>query len=248
MTPSVAGVVLAAGAGTRLRPLTHRRPKPLCPVANRPLVDHALDRTATVTGDLAVNVHHGRHAMEAHLEGRVHLSIEEELLGTAGALGRLREWIDGRHVVVVNADTWQKKPQLGPLVEGWDEETVRLLTGGPPGLRPEVVVAASVLPWSIVSELEAVPSGLFEVVWEPANDGGRLETVAATSEVIDCGTPRGYLEANLQASGGASVIAPGAVVEGELHESVVWPGMWVRRGEVLRRAVRYGPHHTLAVR
>ena len=48
MTDDVAGVVLAAGAGTRLRPLTLVRPKPLCPVGDRPLVDHALDRVATV--------------------------------------------------------------------------------------------------------------------------------------------------------------------------------------------------------
>ena len=55
----LAGVVLAAGLGTRLRPLTLVRPKPLCPVGDRPLLDHALDRMAAVAGDVAVNVHHG---------------------------------------------------------------------------------------------------------------------------------------------------------------------------------------------
>ena len=44
MPDSLAAVVLAAGAGTRLRPLTRLRPKALCPVGDRPLVDHALDR------------------------------------------------------------------------------------------------------------------------------------------------------------------------------------------------------------
>ena len=53
----VAGVVLAAGAGTRLRPLTDERPKAMCPVGNVPLVDHALARVAPYAGSLAVNVH-----------------------------------------------------------------------------------------------------------------------------------------------------------------------------------------------
>src|SRR5439155_26439775 len=89
----LAAVVLAAGAGTRLRPLTWLRPKPLCPVDNVALVDLAMDRVSGVSGPggVAVNVHHGRSAMEAHLADRVHLSVEEpEALGTAGALGNLR--------------------------------------------------------------------------------------------------------------------------------------------------------------
>ena len=98
MGESLAGVVLAAGAGSRLRPLTRLRPKALCPVGDRPLVDHACDRAASVTSDVAVNVHHGRALVEAHLADRpLHLSVEaDEARGTAGALGLLRPWIDGR--------------------------------------------------------------------------------------------------------------------------------------------------------
>ncbi|OWY62614.1 hypothetical protein B7486_57495, partial [cyanobacterium TDX16] len=55
----LAGLVLAAGAGQRLRPLTRLRPKPLCPVAHVPLVDLGLDRVAPHVGEVAVNVHHG---------------------------------------------------------------------------------------------------------------------------------------------------------------------------------------------
>ncbi|MGH9084755.1 MAG: sugar phosphate nucleotidyltransferase, partial [Acidimicrobiales bacterium] len=108
MTDGVAGVVLAAGAGTRLRPLTSLRPKALCPVGNVPLVDLAVERVRPAVEAVAVNVHHGREAMEAHLStAAVHVSVEpDEALGTAGALGRLRGWIDGRGVLVVNADAW----------------------------------------------------------------------------------------------------------------------------------------------
>src|SRR5215831_32736 len=101
MADSVAGVVLAAGAGTRLRPLTVLRPKVLCPLGDRPLVDHAIDRFAGVTDSVAVNVHAGREELESHLTGRVHMSFEEEAaLGTAGALGHMKDWISGRPVVV----------------------------------------------------------------------------------------------------------------------------------------------------
>src|SRR3954471_155012 len=107
MADSLAGIVLAAGAGTRLRPLTELRPKALCPVNNVPLVDLALARVAAATADMAVNAHHGRATLQTHIGDRAHLSIEEpEALGTAGALGQLRDWIDRRPVLVTNADAW----------------------------------------------------------------------------------------------------------------------------------------------
>ena len=98
------GVVLAAGRGTRLRPLTRLRPKALCPVGNVPLVDLALERVRPAVGEVAVNLHHGRRTLDAHLADDVHRSVEaDQPLGTAGALGLLRSWIDGRGVLVVNA-------------------------------------------------------------------------------------------------------------------------------------------------
>ena len=76
----VVGIVLAAGAGTRLRPLTLERPKALCPVGDVPLVDLAVDRVAPFVGAVAVNVHHGRDQLEPHLfaRGDVHVSVEAE--------------------------------------------------------------------------------------------------------------------------------------------------------------------------
>src|SRR5437773_5066779 len=129
----LAAVVLAAGAGTRLRPLTWLRPKALCPVENVPLVDLTVGWARVITSAVAVNVHHGRGAMESHLAGRVHLSVEEPAaLGTAGALGLLRDWIAGRPVLVLNADAWHEA-DLTPFVAGWDGERVRLLTVLRPG-------------------------------------------------------------------------------------------------------------------
>jgi NDP-sugar pyrophosphorylase family protein len=67
---SLVAVVLAAGGGTRLRPLTSLIPKALCPVNNVPLVDLAFRRVGEVTREIAVNIHHFRELMEEHLAGR----------------------------------------------------------------------------------------------------------------------------------------------------------------------------------
>ena len=245
-------VVLAAGEGARLRPLSRLRPKPLCPVANVPLLDLALDRAHGVTAAVAVNVHHGREAIEAHLDGRAHLSVEEdEALGTAGALGLLREWIDGRDVLVLNGDVWAPGA-LAPAVAGWDRQRPRLLLAGedrlvPPD-RPRNLFAASLMPWAEVARLVPVPSGLWEVSWRDRMAEGAVEVVRWDGPFIDCGTPARYLAANLAAGGGEPVVGEGAVVEGKLERAVVWPGARVRAGEVLVDAIRADDSVTVLVR
>lgn len=251
------GVVLAAGAGRRLAPLTRLRPKPLCPVGNVPLLDLALERLRSAgIARVAVNVHHGRAAMEAHLAERpVHVSIEErEALGTAGALGHLRSWIAGAGTVVVNADAWCPG-SLRPLVEGWDGERVRLLLVGEDDLTPGSRVAGALMPWRDVAALPASPAGLYEHSWAAAQRDGRLEVVRHDGPFVDCGTPRDYLEANLRAVGQGALVDPsatvtgaversavgaGAVVAGTVRRSVLWSGAEVRAGEHLEGAVRTG--------
>lgn len=253
MGDSLAALVLAAGSGTRLRPLTLFRPKALCPVLNVPLVDLAVGRVAPIvgTGAVAVNVHAGRRQLEAHLGGSVHISVEErEPLGTAGAVAHLRPWLDGRPVLVVNADAWHQT-DLAPLVERWDGERVCVLVAGSPdeGFGPGSAVLGSLLPWAEVETLPTEPSGLWEVSWRARAEEGRLQVVASPpTRLIDCGTPRRYLAANLAASGGEPVVGPGSVVEGTLVRSVVWPGGRVRRDEVLVDAVRVGETLTVDAR
>src|SRR3954454_7279536 len=123
----LAAVVLAAGAGTRLRPLTWLRPKALCPVDNVPLVDLTVGWARTVTSAVAVNIHHGRAAMESHLAGRVHLSIEEQqALGTAGGVANLKRWGDGRGAFVMSADAGHDADLVVSAIGGAGER-VRLL-------------------------------------------------------------------------------------------------------------------------
>jgi NDP-sugar pyrophosphorylase family protein len=251
MADSVAAIVLAAGAGTRLLPLTRLRPKALCPVGGVPLVDLAVARVRDVTAAVAVNVHAGRDLLEPHLRGLgVHVSVEEpEALGTGGAVARLRGWLDGRPALVVNGDAWHTA-SLAPFVDGWDGERVRLIVAGSatapfgPGLR----VIGSLLPPADVAALPEGVSGLSVVCWRPALASGRLEVVGADVAFVDCGTPRSYLAANLLASGGRSVVGEGARVEGEVVRSVVWDGGRVRPDERLVDAVRADRGVTVLVR
>jgi len=259
----VAGVVLAAGAGSRLRPLTDLLPKALVPVGGVPLLDGALARLAGAVGagprHLAVNAHAHADRVAAAVASRAHLSREDspdgaaEALGTAGALGALRDWVDGRAVLVTNADVWVRDGAAATtaLLQGWDGERCRLLcepaaqdvradfrTAGGTGVR---YLGSCLLPAGLVAPLEPVPSGLYEVLWRDLDAAGALDlAVVAPGGSVDCGTPADYLRANLAATGGASAVSPGAVVAGRVERCVVWPGAVVEAHEHLVEVVRAG--------
>src|SRR2546423_887966 len=129
----VAALVLAAGAGTRLRPLTTIRPKPLCPVDNVPLIDLALQEVTALLGlvgpdRLAVNANHLAEQIVGHIGDRATLSVERPVaLGTAGAIGRLRDWVDGRAILVRNTDVWRSEAVPQAFLDDWDRLRPRLL-------------------------------------------------------------------------------------------------------------------------
>jgi NDP-sugar pyrophosphorylase family protein len=282
--PDLAGlcaVVLAAGEGRRLRPLTEGRPKALCPVGNVPLLDRALDRVEALglrgPASVAVNASYLADQVAGHVGGRVHLSIERgRPLGTAGALGQLRDWIGGRGVLVGNADAFlagvDQPPgaDIADLLAGWDGEGVRLL-GRPaePGGRGEFGIwrfaGFSLLPWRAVSDLPARPSELWREVWRPAEARRELHVIAYRGSYTDTGTPSDYLAANMlvaDAYGGLlvaddatvagpadrAVVGAGAEVRGALSRAVVWPGGYVAPGEHLVDAVRVGRDLTVPAR
>lgn len=124
-------MVMAAGLGKRMRPLTASRPKPLVEVAGRALVDHVLDRLkAAGVAKAVVNVHYLAGALEAHLRNRVEgieIAVSDErkqLLETGGGLKRALPLIDADPFLVVNSDNlWVDGPldTLRLLASGWDE-------------------------------------------------------------------------------------------------------------------------------
>jgi N-acetyl-alpha-D-muramate 1-phosphate uridylyltransferase len=236
----LAAVVLAAGSGTRLRPLTELLPKALCPVNNKALVDHALDSVELVASRVAVNAWHKSGLVVEHLQNRVHMSVEEAPLGTAGALGNLRDWLGSRNVLVHNADSWHRA-ELPGFVRGWDGERVRLLVKRnltAPDFGDWRFCGVSLMPNALAKTFEAVPTGLWEVSWAKLAEQGLLDLVYYDGPFFDCGTHEDYLEANLMASEGRNVVAPDAVVEGDITQCVVWSGAKVASGETLERVIR----------
>lgn len=109
------GFILAAGFGTRLRPVTYTLPKPMVPLLNRPLIAWAVESfLAAGIHDLIVNLHHLPDPLELYLTheygDRVtfHFSREEEILGTGGGIRRVRPILETEEeFLLVNGDTVQ---------------------------------------------------------------------------------------------------------------------------------------------
>jgi len=104
-------MVLAAGFGTRLQPLTHVLPKPMFPVLGRPLLSHTFDilESANIT-DVAVNVHHLPDFIINYFEKQklhdlnLHFSREEKILGTAGGIKKMEGFLEGGPFILINSD------------------------------------------------------------------------------------------------------------------------------------------------
>ena len=122
-------MVLAAGLGTRMRPLTDTRPKALVEVAGKALIDHTLDRLAQVGVERAVvNVHAFADQMEAHLARRTDLEIlisdeRDALLETGGGMKKARAMLGEAPIWVANSDyVWidEGEPGLARVARTWD--------------------------------------------------------------------------------------------------------------------------------
>ena len=122
-------MIMAAGLGTRMRPLTNDRPKPMVMVAGKTLIDHDLDRlVAAGVRMVVVNLHYKAEMLRAHLAKRKDIEIRYsdesgELLGTGGGIVRALQNFDGQPFFVLNSDSiWVEgtAPALTRMIETWD--------------------------------------------------------------------------------------------------------------------------------
>ncbi len=130
-------MVMAAGLGTRMLPLTKGRPKPLVQVAGQTLLDHVLDQLrAAGVGRIVVNVHYLADQVEAHLANHaadfdVRISDERALLrDTGGGLVQARDLIAGDPFYCINADNWWTdvgENGLLRMAEAWDDARMDVL-------------------------------------------------------------------------------------------------------------------------
>jgi MurNAc alpha-1-phosphate uridylyltransferase len=126
-------MVLAAGRGTRMQPLTDKIPKPMVAVAGKPLIDHVLDRLAQTGVERAVvNVHYLADQLIRHLAPRTRpkVAISDErglLLGTGGGVKKALPELGDAPFFHINSDTiWIDgvKPNLARLADVFDPSTM----------------------------------------------------------------------------------------------------------------------------
>ena len=131
MTKVETAMVMAAGLGKRMRPLTETRPKPLVEVAGKAMIDHCFEKLVEAgVGKAVVNVHYLADMMEAHLAAlpypiKIRVSDERaQLLETGGGLAQAESMIDEEIFFCINSDNlWTDGPtnSLHRLAQTWDD-------------------------------------------------------------------------------------------------------------------------------
>lgn len=129
-------MVLAAGLGTRMRPITDRIPKPLVEVYGKTLLDHGLDALVKAgVEDVIINVHYHADQIEAHVSNRKDLNIiisdeRSELLDSGGGIAKALPHLGDDPFFLINADSfWVEgyRPNLSRMAEEWCNSEMDIL-------------------------------------------------------------------------------------------------------------------------
>jgi mannose-1-phosphate guanylyltransferase len=247
-------MVLCAGLGTRLRPLTDELPKPLVPVGDRPILAHIASRLrAHGMSEAVINTHHLAGEFDSHISSlavRIHRTHEADIRGTAGGVAAARHLLGPAPVLVHNGDTLVQPP-LGELL-GYGSDglclavTPRAAGQGSVGLDaqgnvvrlrgqqfgPEAsggdYIGVAALGARCLASLPEFGCLIGDWALPELRRGGRISTVAASSAWIDAGDLAGYLRANLL------WLADHANAE---HGCWVGPGAAVHGGAQLERCL-----------
>ncbi|MCC5849916.1 MAG: phosphotransferase [Verrucomicrobia bacterium] len=250
-------ILLAAGYGSRLRPLTQHLPKPLIPHGGIPLIARLMQHfSKNGVTDVLINVHHLAAVMLREVPGlvpsgmRVNFSHEPMILGTGGALRRMAWFFDDNPLWVCNADIVMDL-NLKPLIEAFQRERPLAALWMLPDSGPKTVklegerivdfrgggVTFSGLHLMSPEILEFLPrEEKFSSVitaYERGMDKGRqvLGIQVPGSRWADLGTPEQYLAAN----GGSSILWPGAQVDdgARVDQAIVVDGVRIRAGQTV---------------
>ena len=131
MTEIKRAMIMGAGHGTRMAPLTDDKPKPLVRFMGKPLIDHALARlSAAGVDEVVVNVHAHADLLEAHLKRipmpKIVISDErDQLLDTGGGVKKARSLLGDDPIITFNSDSvWSegRRPTLTRMMDAWDPE------------------------------------------------------------------------------------------------------------------------------
>lgn len=215
-------MVLCAGFGTRLRPLTDELPKPLVPVGDRPLLAHIAERLARAGAqELVLNLHHRSQEFDRVLSGlgaKSHVILEPEIRGTAGGIAGARALLAPGPALVQNGDILCDPPVKDLLAKVGDglclavkprqvgEGSVGLdATGGVVRLRGRVFgvetqggdyVGVAALGPRCLATLPDMGCLIGDWALPELERGGRIETVFAHGDWFDVGSLDAYRDEN----------------------------------------------------
>lgn len=268
-------MILCAGFGTRLRPLTDELPKPLVPVGDRPLLAHILERLrlAGVTR-VVLNLHHKSDEIIRSLNGlplEAQVLVEEEILGTAGGVAAARHRFGPGPVLLHNGDILTTPPvgQLlakdrgglclavsarpagqGTVGLGAGDQVVRLRgrTYGDEVSGADYIGIAALGARCLASLPER---GCLIQDWAipELEAGGRIDALRTTARWSDLGQLEDYVQANWDWLGArAHALGPGATVSEtvKLERSVIGAGASVTGVGVLSECVVWPGAHVTA--
>ena len=221
-------MLLAAGLGTRFRPVTEEIPKPLFPFLNVPLALGHLSRLAGAgVSEVGINLHHLGQVIEERLSRlppglpRVRFFHEPKILGTAGALRNAAEWLAGDDFVVVNADS-AINADFGALLSRHREtgravtllvteneaparftpltsQGDRIVSFGTKSSWPLAYTGVSVFSARVLSRIPEGETALVADLWQPLLDSGEeIGWLLHDQPFWDLGTPREFLRATRQ--------------------------------------------------
>lgn len=248
-------MVLAAGLGTRLRPLTDRCAKPMVPIGDRAAIAHVVDHVRSRLREVTVvaNVHHRPEELVAWAaSAAVRVSVEEQLLGTAGGLAHAASLLGDGDVLVWNGDilspldpaslaaahrassacaTLAVRPlPAGQGNVGFDDRgRVLRLRNESFGreIRGGEFLGIHVVSAALRQRLPRSGCLVGDVYLPALRAGAPLAVYASEAPFVDVGTRASYLDANLawlDARGGASFVDRGAEVSAAVERSIVGRG------------------------
>ncbi|MFK7873101.1 MAG: sugar phosphate nucleotidyltransferase [Oligoflexales bacterium] len=218
------GVILAAGFGSRMAPLTNTTPKPLLPLGEHFLIDLALQKLREVGVEkIAVNTHHLSQKLKLWADQQEGVSVfyEPKLLGTLGAFSPMTEWRGTSDLIVVNSDIYHSEPLTNfiahysrekpdilmstrspshaganPLWVQNDHTLIKIGGSQPKQTQPHSFACAQILNHRT---LQSIPAGTQELAttynqWLVA--GKKINTLPSQGRWIDLGTPQDYYKAH----------------------------------------------------
>jgi MurNAc alpha-1-phosphate uridylyltransferase len=213
-------MLFAAGFGTRMGHLTWHRPKPLIPVAGRPLIDHALSLVqAANTGTVVANLHYRADLLEAHLQGSGVRTIREhpDILDTGGGLRNALALLGPDPVVTMNTDAvWAGPNPIDMLENAWEPDRMDALLVCVPVAQAKGHVGVGDFKIAQDGQLargtDTVYSGVqilktdllhdvletffsLNVIWNRMAAKGRLFGLGYSGQWCDVGHPEGIAEA-----------------------------------------------------